>query len=152
MTCYAILCGSAPEGFRQRKIEYMYDFLISEAGRSQETESPLVLPNGVNELFLEGLLNEVFDKASEEDGGRVILYLCAQTESDLHSQLTDSAIPDVEVVRLAENEIRKEVLEYYADLAEKMGIDFLVEYAVDGEFVVEEEFGWQKVSGDRSLC
>ena len=152
MTCYAILCGSAPKGFRQRKIEYMYDFLISESGRSQAAEDLLVFPNGVNELFLEGLLNEVFDKASEEDDGGVILYLCARTESDLHSQLSDCAIPDVEVVRLGENEIRKEVIDYYADLAEKMDIDFHVEYSVDGEFVMEEEIGYEKVSGGRSLC
>ncbi|MBR1722299.1 MAG: hypothetical protein IJ727_07455 [Treponema sp.] len=145
MSQYAILCGSAPEGFRQRKIEYTYDFLIRETGKSQEPEDALVLPSGVSELFLEGLLNEVFDKAAEEDDGGVILYLCAQTESDLHSQLSDCAIPDVEVIRLGENEIRKEVLSYYADLAEKLGIKFCIKYDTDCDFVRDEEFGWEKI-------
>lgn len=32
MTRHAILCGSAPDGFTQKKINEMHDFLTSDAG------------------------------------------------------------------------------------------------------------------------
>ena len=70
MNGFALLCGSAPKGFRQRKIEDMYDFLTGGAGGRYEPENIIVFPNGTNELFLENLLNASFDKASEEDEGK----------------------------------------------------------------------------------
>ena len=176
----AILCGSAPKGFRQKKLEYKYDFLgKGEAGKRYEPGSVVVFPSGVSELFLEGVLNEALENAAdaEDDGddacgteladapaeaapfagdeaslnvddgtmGQVLLYLCARTQADLNAELSDCAVPGVEVVRLGEDEVRKEVLAYYADLAEKMGVGFRVEYDWDGEFVREEELGWEKV-------
>ena len=180
----AILCGSAPKGFRQRKVEDKYDFLMSIAGGKCEPESIVVFPCGVNELFLEGLLNDAFENAAdaEDDGddacgteladasaeaapfaddeaslnvddgtmGQVLLYLCARTETDLSAELSDCAVPGVEVVRLSEDEVRKEVIAYYADLAEKMGVDFRVEYAWDGEFLRKEELGYEPVLTEKA--
>ena len=152
MNGFALLCGSAPKGFRQRKIEDMYDFLTGGAGGRYEPENIIVFPNGTNELFLENLLNASFDKASEEDEGNVLLYLCTREETDLSAELSDCAVPGVEAVRLGEDEVRKEVIAYYAGLAEKMGLGFRVEYGVDGDFLPEEELGYEKVSGGKNLC
>ena len=62
MNNFAILCGSAPEGFRQKKIEDMYDFF-----KSRKEENVICFPNGVSEILLEKILGEVFDKACEND-------------------------------------------------------------------------------------
>ena len=153
MACFALLCGSAPKGFRQRKIEDTYDFLEKSAvDKRCKPGNIVVFPNGINELVLETLLNEAFDRASDEDEGNVFLHLCVQKASDLNAFLSDSAIPDVEVIRLCKDEIRKDVIAYYIDLAEKMGIGFQVEYSVDGDFVREEILGYEKVSGGSDLC
>ncbi len=144
---YALLLGSAPEGFRQKKLEDMWISLES-SGR-YAPGNILAFPNGVNELFLESVLRETIDKlcdAENEDNdgnGGLFLHLCTKSEADLHAELTDSAIPGVEVVRLGKNEIRKEVIAYYADLAEKLDVGFEVEYALDGVFESEKSLGWE---------
>lgn len=145
MKKYAILCGSAPNDYRQKKLEEKYDFLETKEGF--EPGSIVSFPNGVSELFLESVLNESFDKAvdDESDSGKVFLYLFAKAEADLNSVLSDSFVEGVKVVRLGDNEIRKDVLAYYADLAEKQEIDFQVVYDFDGEFINEEELGFEKV-------
>ena len=61
------------------------------------------------------------------------------------TELSDSCVEGVKVVRLGNNEIRKEVLAYCADLAEKQEIDFQVIYDFDREFISEEELGFEKV-------
>lgn len=138
MNNFALLCGSSPEGFRQRKIEDMYDSL-----KSRKEENVICFPNGVSEILLEKILGEVFDKASEDDDGQVLLYLCAKSESDLHAELSDSATPGVKVVRLGKDEIRKEVIAYYAGLAEKLDVAFKVDFSVDGDFVSEKSLGYE---------
>lgn len=145
MKKYAILCGSAPNDYRQKKLEEKYDFLETKEGF--EPGSIVSFPNGVTELFLESVLNESFDKAEddESDLGKVVLYIFAKSEEDLNSVLSDSCVEGVKVVRLGDNEIRKDVLAYYADLAEKQEIDFQVVYDFDGEFISEEELGFEKV-------
>ena len=145
MKKYAILCGSAPNDYRQKKLEEKYDFLETKEGF--EPGSIVSFPNGVTELFLESVLNESFDKAEddESDSGKVVLYIFAKSEEDLNSVLSDSCVEGVKVVRLGDNEIRKDVLAYYADLAEKQEIDFQVVYDFDGEFISEEELGFEKV-------
>lgn len=145
MKKYAILCGSAPNDYRQKKLEEKYDFLETKEGF--EPGSIVSFPNGVSELFLESILNESFDKAvdDESDSGKVVLYIFAKTEADLRSELSDSYVEGVEVVRLGDNEIRKEVLAYYADLAKKQEIDFQVIYDFDSEFCSEAELGFEKV-------
>ena len=143
MKKYAILCGSAPNDYRQKKLEEKYDFLETKEGF--EPGSIVSFPNGVSELFLESVINESFDKAADEDSdsGKVVLYLFAK--ADLNSVLSDSCVEGVKVVRLGDNGIWKDVLAYYADLAEKQEIDFQVVYDFDGEFISEEELGFEKV-------
>ena len=127
---------------------------MSIAGGKCQPESIVVFPGGVSELFLEGLLNEAFEKApdAEDDSTaiQVLLYLCARSPADLSAELSDCAVPGVEVVRLGEDEVRKGVIAYYASLAEKMGVDFLVEYDWDGEFVREEDIGWEPVLTEKA--
>lgn len=97
MKKYAILCGSAPNDYRQKKLEEKYDFLETKEGF--EPGSIVSFPNGVSELFLESILNESFDKAvdDESDSGKVVLYIFAKTEADLRSELSDSYVEGVEV-------------------------------------------------------
>ena len=145
MTRFVILCGSAPEDFRQQKLVAMHDFLVSESGGSLPERNIVIFPSGVHELILESALNGAFDDAAEEDDGEVLLYFCALTESDLHAELSDSAVSSVGVVRLGKDEIRKDVIAYYAGLAERMGIDFQVRYESDGELVSETAMGYERI-------
>ena len=153
MLSYAILCGSAPKNYFQKKLVNTHSFLTSDEGGSVPEKNIILFPNGVNELFLEGVLNGVFDSAAEEDDGEVLLYLCAKTESDLNSDLSDSYCEGVKVVRLGEDEIRKGVIAYYAEkLAEMMEVKCRVVYEADGEFVSEEILGWEKVDRKAVKC
>lgn len=47
---YAILLGSAPEDFRQTKIEDMFDFLSSKDG--ERRGGVVAFPNGISEIML----------------------------------------------------------------------------------------------------
>ena len=146
MTKYAVLCGFAPKGCRQKKLVDIHDFLTSTAGGAVPERNIVIFPNGVHELLLESALNGIFDAAAEEDESEVLLYLCAATEADLHAELSDSACAGVEVVRLGSDEVRKDVIAYYAELAEKLEIGFRMVYAADSELVSESALGYEKVS------
>ena len=148
MSRCAILCGSAPEDFRQQKLVAMHDFLVSEAGGAWQESEIVLFPNGVHELMLESILNGAFDDATEDDGA-VTLYLCAEREADLHAELSDCAVGGVEVVRLGKDEIRKDVIAYYTELAERLGVRFRVVYEADGELVRESELGYERVACER---
>lgn len=138
---YAILCGSAPKGFIQKKINAMYDYLTKKTGNNYRPENIVMFPNGINELFLEGVIDEAFNNATG-----VFLYLCVQKKSDLNAELSDSAIPGIEVVKLGKEEIRKDVICYYQDdFAKKIDIQMHVEYAVDGELINEKDLGFEYV-------
>ena len=91
MTRCAVLCGSAPKNYFQKKLVDMHDFLTSDGGDPIPERNVIVFPNGVHELLLESVLNGVFDSAAEEDDGEVLLYFCANTEADLHAELSDCA-------------------------------------------------------------
>ena len=132
----------------------MHDFLVSESGGSLPERNIVIFPNGMHELMLESALNGAFDDAAGEDdeassdtesAGEVLLHLCALSESDLHAELSDSAIAGVEVVRLGNDEIRKDVIAYYEALAERMGIGFQVRYDADDELVSEAVLGYERV-------
>lgn len=145
--CYAILCGSAPEDFRQKKLTDMHDFLTRADGGLISEENIIVFPNGVHELLLEATLNNAFDNAVGEDDGEVLLYLCTRTETDLNAVSECEAVGygKVALVRMGDDEIRKDVIAYYEGLAERMGVRFRVVYDADGEFMREEELGWEQV-------
>ncbi len=47
--------------------------------------------------------------------------------------------------QLGKDEIRKDVIAYYAELAERIGVRFRVVYEADGELVSEESLGYERV-------
>ena len=145
MTRFAVLCGSASDDFRQKKLVALHDFLTSVAGGAWEEGEITVFPHGVPELMLESVLNNALDGAAEDDENEVLLYLCARAEADLHAELSDSAVAGVEIVRLGGHEIRREVIAYYAGLAKEMGVRLTVRYDCDGEFVPEGALGYEAV-------
>ncbi|WP_294431693.1 hypothetical protein [uncultured Treponema sp.] len=149
---YALLCGSAPENFGQKKLEDFHDSL--EQTGEYQPGNIVAFPNGVQELFLELALNEAVDKlcaeADEESDviGKILLYFCARTEADLDSELADSYTPGVQVVRLGNDEVRKDVIEYYQGLCKRCDIDMQVVYDWDGDFVSEKDLGYEKLSDE----
>ena len=145
VTKYAVLCGSAPEDFYQKKLIDKHAFLSSDEGGAIPERNIIIFPNGVNELFLEGVLNGVFDSAAEEDDSEILLYFCAKTECDLHAELSDSCCEGVEVIRLGKDEIRKDVIAYYAEkLAGMLGVKCRVVYEADDALVSEETLGYER--------
>lgn len=153
MNCYAVLCGSAPENYRQKKLVYMHDFLTSEKGGSVPESNIIIFPNGANELFLESVLNGIFDDAAAEEKSDVLLYFCAESESDLKIELSDCERAGVEAVRLGKNEIRKDVIAYYSEkLARMLDVKCRVIYEADNQLISEEELGYESVSGGGVLC
>lgn len=149
MKRYAVLCGSAPEGFRQKKLELTYEFLTGAEGASGADSGAniIVFPNGISELSLEAVLNDALDNAASEDDGEVLLYFYAASEADLNALSEYEAVGygRLPVVRLCGEEIRRDVIAYYMDLAEQTGVRLIVEYGQDGEFLKEEELGWERV-------
>ena len=116
MTRYALLCGSAPDGFIQKKIDDMYDFLISADGGGWQEQEIMLFPNGVSEALLAYTLKNLAADGTE----RIFLYVC-----------TECPTADAEEsVWLGGNEISKRVLERTADAAQ-------VIYDVCAEFVPE---------------
>ena len=134
----AFLCGAAKEGFQQKKFSQMHERLLSEDYLEREIT---LFPNGVDELMLECALNGAFDSEADE----IFLYFCARTEADLDSELADSYTSEVQAVRLGNDEVRKDVIEYYQGLCNRCDIDMQVVYDWDGDFVSQESLGWEKV-------
>lgn len=142
MNKYAILCGVAPNDYRQKKLVEKQDFLEQKEG--YEPGSIIVFPNGVKELLLEGALNSAFDNAAEEENSEVLLYICTKTVADANAKMADVDV-DCDVVLLGTDEIRKDVLTYYEDLSKKLEINFTVAYDVCAEYISEEELGYENV-------
>ena len=143
MSRYAILCGSAPDGYRQKKLVEVHNYLTSKEGLSLSESNIILFPNGVPELMLESALNGVMDEEADE----VWLYIFAQSNDDLNSLSEYEAVGygKLEVVRLYGDEIRKEVIEYYQDLFNKLDSTLNVVYDVCSDFVSEEELGYERV-------
>ena len=72
MTRYALLCGSAPQGKMQRKVDAMYDTLI--AGGWDECDI-MVFPNGIDEAALVYVLTNLRMSGL----GHLLIYVCTQT-------------------------------------------------------------------------
>lgn len=72
---YAILCGSAPRGFTQKKINEMYDFLTSSSGGAWAEKEIVFFPNGVDDAMLAFVLERLkADKAEQ-----IFLYVCTMS-------------------------------------------------------------------------
>ena len=124
MTRHAILCGSAPNGFTQKKINEMHDFLTSEAGRFWAEKKITIFPNGVDEAMLSFVLERLRADKTEQ----ILLYICT---------LLPVADED-ESVWLGGEEVRKSMLEdFFADgcgqVVYDCGRDFIPDEETDGE-------------------
>ena len=69
---YAILCGSAPDGFTQKKINEMHDFLTSSSGGSWAEKEIVFFPNGVDDAMLAFVLERLKAEKTEQ----ILLYIC----------------------------------------------------------------------------
>lgn len=99
------------------------------------------MANGTDEFMLEYALNNVIaENADDETSGvqhiSVLLYFCTETP------VADSE----ETIWLGGNEIRKDVIEYYAKLFAENEIDFQVIYDSDREMVSEEDLGYEELT------
>lgn len=119
MTRSAILYGCAPDGFTQKKINEMHDFLTSEAGGSWTEKDITIFPNGVTEAMLSFVLERL--KADKTE--RIFLYVCTL------SPVADSD----KSVWLGGEEVRKSVIEDFC-----AGGCVQVIYDCCGEVVSEE--------------
>lgn len=72
MNHYAILCGSAPDGFTQKKINEMHDFLTSETDGFWAEKDIVIFPNGVRET----MLSFVLERLKAEKTEQILLYIC----------------------------------------------------------------------------
>ena len=99
MTRHAILCGSAPDGFTQKKINEMHDFLTGDAGGFWAEKEIMIFPNGVNEAMLSFVLERLKADKTEQ----ILLYICTL------SPATD----EDESVWLGGEEVRKSVIEAF---------------------------------------
>lgn len=75
MSRYAILCGSAPRGFTQKKINEMYDFLTSSSGGAWAEKEIVFFPNGVDEP----MLSFVLERLKADKAEQILLYICTLT-------------------------------------------------------------------------
>ena len=117
---HAILCGAAPNGFTQKKINEMHDFLISEAGGFWAEKEITIFPNGVDEA----MLSFVLERLKADKTKQILLYICT---------LLPVADED-KSVWLGEDEVRKSVIEAFC--ADGCG---QVIYDCGREMVREEE-------------
>ena len=122
MTRHAILCGCAPDGFTQKKINEMHDFLTSEAGGSWAEKEIMIFPNGVTEAMLSFVLERLKADKTEQ----ILLYICT---------LSPTADED-RSVWLGGEEVRKSVIGASASSA--TGIEAQVIYDCGREMVREE--------------
>lgn len=96
---YAILCGSAPDGFTQKKINEMHDFLTSSSGGAWAEKEIAIFPNGVDEP----MLSFVLERLKADKAEQILLYIC-----------TLMPVADKEKsVWLGGDEVRKSVIESF---------------------------------------
>ena len=126
MTRHAILCGSAPDGFTQKKINEMHDFLTNEAGGFWAEKEITIFPNGVDEEMLSFMLERLKADKTEQ----IFLYIC-----------TLSPVADEDKsVWLGEDEIHKSLIEAFcADGCAQVIYDCGREFVSDEEMSLEEE-------------
>ena len=65
MNKYAIFIGDAPENYRMKKIEDMYDFLQTTQGGTIPRSNIIGFPNGISELFLEATIDRCMNEETK---------------------------------------------------------------------------------------
>lgn len=131
MVQFAILLGSAPEDFRQKKLEDMFDFLDSKRNKG---DGIVTFANGISEMMLEIVLNNSF----KQKPNQILLYICT----------LQPVGESKKTFWLGGEEIRRDVIEHYQRLAEECGIDMQVVFDWCKDFASEEELGWEKVDSE----
>ena len=133
MTRHAILCGCAPDGFTQKKINEMHDFLASEAGGSWVEKEIMIFPNGVTEAMLSFVLERLKADKTEQ----ILLYICAL------SPVAESE----KSIWLGGEEVRKSVIEaFFADGCGQVVYDCGREMVRDEEIEQEEKILESKIT------
>lgn len=128
MIRFSLLLGSAPEGYRQKKIEDMFDFL--EAADPENRSGIAAFPNGISEAELEMVL----ENSLRQNPDGILLYFCTQRPVGENEKS----------IWLCGEEIQRDVLKRYRELLEERGVDFQVVLDWDCETVREEELGYEK--------
>ncbi len=137
MKKHAILCGSALDGFTQKKINEMHDFLTSEAGGFWTEKEITIFPNGVDEAMLSFVLERLKADKTEQ----ILLYIC-----------TLSPVADEDKsVWLGEDEIHKSLIEAFCANGRGQVIydtcrDFIPDEETDGEIELEEDVLEEKIT------
>ena len=157
MKYYALLLGSAPEGFRQKKLNEILDFLASE--KKLWAKSGIIsFPNGASEKTLktviENIKNEIENAKREKEAYcnlsnarqiqkneslqnglkenakfKILLYTC-----------TLSPVAESEKsIWLGGEEIRKSVIEEFYEFCKRSGCNIQVIYDCDRNFSGDEE-------------
>ena len=134
MTRHAILCGCAPDGFTQKKINEMHDFLASESGGSWAEKEIMIFPNGVTEAMLSFVLERLKADKTEQ----ILLYICT---------LSPTADED-KSVWLGGEEVRKSVASASSVAANFIQViyDCGMEFESDEEMELEENVLESKIT------
>lgn len=74
MKRFAILCGEAPEDFKQQKLVQMHDFLLSGDGGHWDDKDIIEFPAGINAQFL----RTVLENSAAMDADEILLYICTK--------------------------------------------------------------------------
>ena len=131
MSKYAIICGDAPEDYRMKKTEEMFDFIQTKEGGNIPGSNIISFPNGISELFLEATLNRCINEETKS----ILLYIC-----------TKEPVSDSEAsFYIGGEEIQKAVIAHYQKQAKDVGFDFQVIYDVCHDFISEDDLGYEKV-------
>ena len=130
---HAILCGCAPNGFTQKKINEMHDFLTSDAGGFWAEKEITIFPNGVDEAMLSFVLERLRADKTEQ----ILLYIC-----------TLSPVADEDKsVWLGEDKVHKSLIESFcAGACGQVIYDCGREVVSEEEMEVEEDVLERKMS------
>lgn len=172
LTRFAILLGDAPDDFRQKKIEDMFDFLDSKWSKGG---SIVTFANGIPEMMLELVLDNSIKQLSDavvepaETTSKNERH-CERSEAISRNEREDCFVADAprndgahnsngillyictkfpvkesdKSIWLGGEEIRCDVIRHYQGLAEELGIDMQVVMEDDSEILNEKELGWEK--------
>ncbi len=100
-----MILGEAPEDFRMKKTEEVYDFLRSDKGGPIPSENIIGFPQGVSELMLGAVLDRMFNEETKS----ILLYFCTRTPVS----------NDSPTLFIGGEEIRFDVIQNYQNLAKK---------------------------------
>ena len=129
---YAVLCGSAPDDYRQKKLIEMNDFLTDQKYSSVYNRNLYIFSNSINEVMLKLVLNKSFSLGAKKN----LLFSIINEIPFLDSKMD---------IWLGGEKIRRDVIVYVVNFAKINGISSKMSYDIDREFVREEEHSNEKV-------